>query len=114
MRNKLTIKNSDLIVAPQGLDKFWTLKNKLTIPLNHIVGATLDNGIIFDKKGLRLPGTAAFGYYVGTFKSNSDTIFYNAKKGENIIVIQLKDENYNRLVLSVDNPHEWADKINNL
>jgi hypothetical protein len=66
------------------------------------------------KKGLRLPGTAAFGYYVGTFKSNSDTIFYNAKKGENIIVIQLKDENYNRLVLSVDNPHEWVDKINNL
>ncbi|EEU20737.1 MULTISPECIES: PH domain-containing protein [Lactobacillus] len=114
MRNKLSIENNNLIVEPQGLDKLWSLKNKLVIPLKHIAGATLDNTILFDKKGLRSPGTAALGYYAGSFHLNNEINFYNARKGSDIIVIQLKEEHYNRLILEIDNPRQWIDKLNNI
>ena len=52
----ISIERDELTVAVQGLDKLWTLKSQLTIPLTHVRGATADPGIVGESKGWRGPG----------------------------------------------------------
>ena len=51
MENNLTFQNQTLTISPRGISKLLALKSKLAIPFNHIVGATIDPGILKDFKG---------------------------------------------------------------
>ena len=93
MNNKVAIVGRTLEVEPQGLDKMWSFKGKLVVPLEHVLGASEDPGILDDAKGLRAPGL-------------------HVTRPEIPIVIQLKDEHYDRLVLGVEQPRELVNRIN--
>jgi hypothetical protein len=57
----------------EGLDKLWALKSKLTIPLAHVRGATVDPGILGEPKGVRAPGTHVPGVITaGTFHQDGE------------------------------------------
>ena len=43
----ISVQGQDLVVEMNGLDKLWSLKSKLTIPLAHVRGATVDPGTLF-------------------------------------------------------------------
>ena len=76
MENNLTFQNQTLIISPRGISKLLAFKSKLAIPFNHIVGATIDPGILKDFKGIRSPGTAVPGlYYAGTFYNQQKNYF---------------------------------------
>lgn len=49
----------------QGLDKLWSLKSRLEIPLAHVRGATHDPGITRERKGIRVGGTNLPGVITG-------------------------------------------------
>jgi len=112
MQNKIEIKDSKLIVEPQGIDKLATLKDKIEIPLNHIISATIDLGILDESKGWKAPGTVINGYWGGTFTKNGEKSFFNIKRGVEPLVIQLSDEKFTRLVLGVDDPKNMVNLIN--
>lgn len=113
MENQVKFTAQALVVTPRGLDKLWSLKRALTIPLTHLVGATIDPGILQDFKGIRAPGAAILGqYYAGTFYLAGEKTFFNVKRGSQPVVIQLKDDDYARLVLGVANPREFVDQVN--
>ena len=53
----ISIDGTDLTIDVQGLDKLWTFKSRLTIPMAHVRGATADPSIAREYKGWRGPGT---------------------------------------------------------
>ncbi|MBW1605366.1 hypothetical protein [Lactobacillus sp. Sy-1] len=114
MENKVKINSKNLVVIPQGIDKLLSLKKSLTFQLNNVLGATIDNEILNESKGIKDGGTNISGYYAGTFIKSNRKSFFNVKKSSTAVVIELTNENYNQLVIGVDNPRELVDQINNL
>ncbi len=68
--NTVTVNQATLIVEPMGLDKLWSFKRRLEIPLAHVRGATFDPGINDEPKGIRWPGLSIPGKWSGTFRQN--------------------------------------------
>lgn len=110
--NTVTVTESLLIVEPKGLDKIWSFKKELQIPLTHVRGATFDPGVNDEPKGLRAPGLAIPGKWAGTFTKDGDKSFWNVSAPGETIVIELADEQYIRLVLTVDSPRSVVDVVN--
>ena len=48
----ISIDGTDLTIDVQGMDKFWSLKSRLTIPMAHVRGATADPSIASEAQGL--------------------------------------------------------------
>jgi len=112
MNNKLTLTDAELIVEPLGLDKLWSLTGSITVPWSHVRGATHDPGMKHEPKGLRAPGLRAGQKLSGTFHSDGGRQFWNISGYENAVVIELKDERFDRLIVSLENPTECAARIN--
>ncbi|WP_413627958.1 hypothetical protein R4B61_01860 [Fructilactobacillus vespulae] len=112
MQNKIEITDDFLIVTPQGINKLASFKDKIEIPLKNVFGASIDNEILDEYKGLRGPGTSLPGYWAGTFTKNNEKVFFNIKRGNKPVVIQLKNEKFVRLILGVDHPEKVVDSIN--
>lgn len=90
----------------RGLDKLWTLKSRLEIPLAHVRGATHDPGIAREPKGIRVGGTHLPGVITaGRFRRDGERLFWGVKNPDKAVVIELADaETYDRLVVEVDDP----------
>lgn len=103
----VTVDNDNLILNVKGLGKFLALKSKLVIPLANIKGVTADPGAFDMPKGLRAPGTAVPGIvYAGTFYHEGDKVFWDVHNRANTIVIELANEEFNRLVIEVKSVEE--------
>ncbi|WP_329134635.1 hypothetical protein [Streptomyces sp. NBC_00670] len=101
----IRIDGDDLIVMIEGLDKLWSFKSSLTIPLANVRGATADPGIATEPKGLRAPGSHLPGVITaGTFHQDGEKVFWDVRDPAKAVVIELADERYARLVLQVDDP----------
>ena len=112
--NIITITDTLLIIEPSHLDKLWSFKKRLELPFSHIKGATLDSGILDERKGIKALGLGMPGKWAGTFVKQGQQTFYNIQRPEEAVVIQLVDEDYDRLVLGTKEPRQLVDKINNL
>lgn len=106
------IDGADLVVEMAGLDKLWSLKSSLIIPLANVRGATVDPGIVKDPKGVRAPGTHVPGVITaGTFHLDGERVFWDVRDAARAIVIELRDEQYARLVIQVDDPRTTVELI---
>ncbi len=110
---EVELTESALIVHVQGMDRLWTLKSRLEIPLAHVVGAEVDPEIARGwRKGIRAPGTHVPGVITaGTFYQEGERVFWDVHDPEKTVVINLKDERYARLVIEVDDPPATAAAI---
>ncbi|MFI1733534.1 hypothetical protein ACH40E_30825 [Streptomyces acidicola] len=90
----------------QGLDKLWTLKSRLEIPLAHVRGATHDPGIAREPRGIRVAGTHMPGVITaGRFRRGGERLFWDVKNPAKAVVIELAGAaTYDRLVIEVDDP----------
>lgn len=113
MRNSVSIADGELVVEPVGLDKLWSFTSSLRIPLEHVRGATHDPGMRHEPKGWRGPGLGFGSKLSGTFHADGDRQFWNVSGFDDAVVIELVDEEYNRLILSIDDPAAVVDEINN-
>ncbi|WFE34707.1 hypothetical protein [Micromonospora sp. WMMD975] len=99
------IDGDDVVVEIEGMDRLWSLKSRLVIPLANVRGATADPGIAADPKGVRAPGTHLPGVITaGTFHQDGERVFWNIRDGARAVVIELADERYARLVVEVADP----------
>lgn len=111
--NTVSIIDRDLVVVPKGLDKLWSFTRRLKIPLAHVRGATHDPGASNEPKGIRAPGLGLPGKTAGTFHRDGARTFYNVTGKANTVVIELVDEKYQRLVLTVGDPRAVVKIVNN-
>jgi len=99
-----------LIVHVLGMDRLWTLKSRLEIPISHVVGAEVDSEVAREwRKGIRAPGAHVPGVITaGTFYQDGEQVFWDVHDPQKTVVIQLRDERYARLVIEVDDPNVTA------
>lgn len=112
--NTVTLTKTQLIVEPTLLNKILGLKGKITIPIEHIDGATIDEGILQEGKGVKAPGANFPGKSVGTWHKNGEKVFYNLNHKEVPVVISLSHEELDRLVLGVENPKDFVNTLNKM
>lgn len=101
-----------LTVQIEGMDRLWTLKSRLDIPLRHITDAEPDAEAGRGWNGWRGPGVHLPGVLVaGTFYRKGDRAFWDVHDPSKTLVIHLAFEHYSRLVIEVDDPDATATVI---
>jgi hypothetical protein len=102
----LSVADGNLTLHVRGADRLWAFKSTLEIPLVHIAGVREDPGIAHGWwHGLRMPGTSLPGVITaGTFYQDGKRIFWDVHNPANTIVIALRDERYNELIVEVADP----------
>ena len=95
-----------LTLRVQGADKLWAFKSSLEVQLTHIAGVRADPEIARGWwHGVRMPGTNVPGVITaGTFYQDGKRIFWDVHNPANAIVIRLRDERYDELVVEVADP----------
>lgn len=102
----LSVAEGKLTLHVRGADKLWALKSSLEIPLVHIARVRSDPEVARGwYHGIRMPGTNVPGVITaGTFYQDGKRIFWDVHHPEKTIVIELHDENYNQLIVEVEDP----------
>ncbi|MBH8555717.1 hypothetical protein I8751_25900 [Nostocaceae cyanobacterium CENA357] len=81
------------------------------IPLAHIEQVTITKPQS-NWKDLRAPGTFIPGVIkAGTYYTNRGKEFWYTDKQTNYLTIELKDESYKRIILTIDNNESWQQKL---
>ncbi len=108
-----TITDDTLLLEVEGIDKLWSLKGHLKIPLIHITGVRIDKDIAHEQLngikmgGARIPNVIK----AGTFWENGKTVYWDVHKPEEAVVIELSDEKYTELVIEVADPEKFVDDL---
>jgi len=102
----LAVGEGKLTLRVHGADKLWAFKSTLEIPLVHIAGVRADPEIARGLwHGVRMPGTNIPGVITaGTFYQDGKRIFWDVHNPANTVVITLRDERYDELVVEVSDP----------
>ena len=97
----------------EGWDKLWSLRSRLEIPIEHVIGVHADPTIAQSWwKGLHLAGTHIPGVIAaGTFYRHGNWVFWDVHDPEKAVVIELRDERYSKLIVEVENPPEAVARI---
>ena len=103
----LSIVEDKLVLHVRGADKLWALKTTLEIPLRHIAGVRADPSVARGWwHGVKLPGTNIPGVLTaGTFYQHGQRIVWDVHHPDNTVVIELRDEQYNELIVEVADPN---------
>ncbi|MGA7919070.1 MAG: hypothetical protein WCA38_05310 [Candidatus Acidiferrales bacterium] len=109
------ILNGTLILNIEGMDKLWAFKSQLSIPLQHITGARLDEEVVKEWiHGIRMPGTSIPGVITaGTFYQAGKRVFWDIHHPERAVVISLAHEFYSELIIEVENPDTFISNLKN-
>ena len=97
------VRGDELVVDVRGVDKAMRMLSRLRIPLEHVQGAESDPEIEHTLwRGWRIPGIHLPGVRFYDVHGHRDKT----------LVIHLKDETYNRLIVEVEDPADVVAKIN--
>ncbi len=110
----ISIRDGVLLLEVEGLDKLWSFKGGLKIPLAHIKAVSVrpDLGSGWQWKGFRFPGTSLPGVITaGTFYQDGKRVFWDVHDREKTISIELHDERYDTLIVEVADPESAASMI---
>jgi len=111
---KVEKNGNHFLFTVQGMHKLWAVKSQLSIPAENIVKAYRNNKDLSEYSGWRMPGTSIPNIIkAGSYVSKDGTIFCDFTNGENIIVAELADEHYKKLVIEVENVDEALSVLNN-
>jgi len=113
----ILVNHETLVVEMEGLDRIWTFKNRLEIPLKHVIRAKIDPQWVREhhligehawRGSVQVPGIIS----TGTYYLHGGQVFWDVHDPDMTVVIELKDDRYSYLVLQVDDPAYAASKIN--
>lgn len=109
----ISITDGIAVFEVEGMDKVWSLKSRIEVPLQHITGARIDQEAARGWwHGIRMPGTQVPGLITaGTFYEHGRRVFYDVHDTDNTIVVALNDEKYDQLIVEVANPPNEIDKL---
>ncbi|MCL2842768.1 MAG: hypothetical protein FWE28_04780 [Oscillospiraceae bacterium] len=102
--SRVRVENDQLVITVQGARKFFAFRSEVLIHLDNVVGVTSglkwkDLPNILDK---RLGTNANTFYYGGYFSQEGRNVFYDLKRKEDAVVITVKDEDFDTVVIGVD------------
>ena len=102
---RIEVDNDRLTVHIEGLDRLWTLKTRLEVPLAHVISASVAADAMRRRKGWRGPGAHIPGVIVaGTYHLGGERVFWDVHHKERAIVVELAHDTYQKLVVEVEDP----------
>ena len=110
---RVKIENDQLVITVQGIRKFFAMKSEISVPLANVESVTTG----LEWKDLPKTLDKVLGtnsnelYYGGRFRQDGDKVFYDLLRKEEAIVITLKNENFNRLIIGCETPNETVNLI---
>ncbi|PSN12851.1 hypothetical protein C7271_23095 [filamentous cyanobacterium CCP5] len=110
---QLDLTLNQLTIQLEWYEQLWafTLHNQIAIPLAHIVRATTEEPPS-RWTDLRAPGTHLPGVIkAGTYYTRQGREFWYATTDQKFLVLELRDEAYQKIVLTPDDHQTWADRI---
>jgi len=111
--SRVRVEDDQLVITVQGARKFFAFRSEVSIHLDNVVAVT--NGLEWKD----LPGTfdKRFGtnansfYYGGYFNQEGRNVFYDLKRREDAVVISIKDESFDTVVIGVDDANATVELI---
>ena len=101
----ITKSDNHFIFEVKGAHKLWAFKNQITIPVKDVVRAYQDADALPNWKGWKMPGTSIpFVLTAGTYYRGGKKDFWDVVNKKNCIIVELKDAEYNQLIIEVENP----------
>lgn len=111
-RNNLRIENDALTVVPRGMDKVWSFRRQVVVPLSSISEVSIEPLPLRVKRGWRGPGLDTFTKLSGTFHPAGERHFWNYSGPGEALTIRLNgSHHFHQLYLSVDDAGAWRDRI---
>lgn len=103
---EISVAGDKAVFEVEGIDKLWSLRSRLEIPLAHIGSVRADPAVARGWwHGLRLLGTNVPGLLTaGTFHQHGNNVFWDVHDPERTIVISLDHEIYDQLIIEVSDP----------
>jgi len=90
----------------------FTLHNPITVSLDHLLEATAEEPQS-RWTDLRAPGTHLPGVIkAGTYYTRHGREFWYATIDQKFLVLELREEPYQKIVLTVANNQAWVDRLN--
>ncbi|WP_394758729.1 hypothetical protein [Flavobacterium sp.] len=109
----ISTKDNDYVFNINGSHKFWAFKNKIIVPKDKIIRAFQSNEEFTFWKGWRIPGTnLPWIITAGTYIKKGKRNFWDVCNKKNAIIVELKNSNYNKLIIEVENPIEAINLLN--
>jgi hypothetical protein len=110
---KARINDENLVVDLGFLEAIAALQTSFTIPLSKVRGATEDADYINSGLGIRAPGTGFPGLIAkGTFRKNGQRVLSLWKRGDEIVVVELQGQKWDRILLGCSDAESLAAQIN--
>jgi len=109
----IAIEGDRAVFNVEGIDKLWSLRSRLDLPLQHIVGVEHDpEGVGRWWHGFKLFGTDVPGLFAaGTFLYRGEMVFWDVRRPESTIVVSLDHEHYKKLIVEVAEPQREVERL---
>jgi len=111
---RVSVDNNQFCIELNFWEKLWSLQFNHTwkIPLNHIERVTTTPPSS-NWKDIKLPGTFVPGVIkAGTYYTERGREFWYVTDDKNYLTLDLKDEFYQKVILTVEQNHFLAEQLN--
>lgn len=107
----IQVRDGRLEVRPRGAFRLWAFRRRVSVPLSRIRAVIVtDRGQI--PIGRRLIGTSVQGVLTaGVFGVGSERSFWLVRKGAVVLLVDLHDANYRRIVVELADAKAVADRL---
>ena len=105
--------DGDLLIVRLGIiDAMLSMRSTMRFPLTSVKNVYVDPVAGEEPKGFKAPGTAIPGTLTkGTFHFDGVKTFWNIWRGTLVVVVELSNEKFDRLVIEQANPEAIVQKI---
>ena len=108
----LVINDDTVTVQMSVAEKAEALHRNLTVPRSAIAGVRVVSDGMSEVHGLKMPGSGIPGVImVGTWISREGKTFVVCHGNGRAIVIELTGQDYDRIVMTVDNPEDLMTRL---
>ena len=109
----ISVSAERLDLEVKGTHKFWALRSRLEIPLEHVTGVHADPDPAMGWfRGMKIAGTdLPHIFRAGLFWQDRDKVFWDVRHPKKTIVIELEDESCAKLIVEVRDPSAAVEQI---
>ena len=109
----VTIEGDRGVFTVEGLDRLWSFRSRLELPLAHIIAVEHDPEAVGRWwHGIRVLGTEVPGLFAaGTFYYYGELVFWDVRHPEQAIIVSLQHERYKKLIVEVEDPVETVARL---
>ena len=110
---KVTATENEFVFDILGSHKLWAFKSKIKVKKENIVTVTQTKEEFGNWIGLKMPGTKLpWVITAGTYIKKGERNFWDVCSRKNAITVELKNSNYSKLIIEVENPIETINLLN--